>query len=739
MNEPHARSVIYEFGDFRLEPARRALTRRDGQSVEITTKAFDALVYLVERAGTVVTRAQLTQALWPRAIVEDNNLHKLIAALRRVLDDREERHYVVTLQGRGYQFVADVRIVEANALVSDSLRSDAAAKPEQRLQDTGDPVIAGVLVASGLDAPTPTNSRLRWAVWSVAVVLGAIAAWSLAARFAAERPLEPVYVSTSFPGLPVAMPFGGRHLAISNDGSRIALLAQDRLWVRRLRDREGIVIDKSGMTNPFFSPNGESIGFADNGLMKVSSDGGTPTRIAATTARPAGASWGADGTIVFATTEGLFRVGENGGEPPQLLAKPSSERGERLYAWPQFLPNGAAVLFTVLSESETEPPQIFVLDLRSLESRPLLSGAAARYVPTGHLVYVDGAALKVVEFDLDEQVTHGEPFAPSTIDVAITADNGAAEFALSDTGTLLFLAPGTPTTAGLGRLAWVDRHGKEEDLTLKTDYYQTPRISPDGTRVALEIKVPGGNRDIWTLDLGRANFTRLTTDLAEDITPLWSEDSQQVFFGSFRGGNFDVYSQPADRSSDATAVTAAPGFQLPLARTPNGDRLVVYDDLTELSIFDLAASRLEPLLHAELEFGTADVSPDGHWIAYESMESTGQFEVFLQSFPDTSAQREKVSIDGGRYPRWGPDSAELYYVTPAGDVMVIAVETAPSLRLGTPTKLFELEAPPKYRSARPYDLSPDGRFLVVKPVAAAADDRTEVGVVLDWLGELRAQ
>ncbi len=376
-------------------------------------------------------------------------------------------------------------------------------------------------------------------------------------------PAEPVHLSMSFSGTPVAMPFGSRHMAISDDGSRIGLVMKDRLWIRRLRDREAIAIDEIGMTNPFFSPNGEWIGFSNNGLLKVPSGGGTPTRIATTTARPAGASWGADGTIVFATTEGLYRIGENGGEA-QLLAKPNPERSERLYAWPQFLPNGTAVLFTVFSQNVNEPPQIFVLDLHSLESRPVLTGgAAARYASTGHLVYADGTVLKAVDFDLDGRVTRGEAFTPSNIAVATTADNGAAEFALSDTGTLLFLAPRAHNTAGLQTLAWVDRQGTEEPLALRADYYEFPRISPDGTRVGIGI-TRDGNRDVWVLDLGRASFTRLTTQPTEDIMPVWNADGRSVFFGSNRGGKFKVYSQPADGSSDATAVSASTESQLPV-------------------------------------------------------------------------------------------------------------------------------------------------------------------------------
>lgn len=731
MNEPHAQLVVYEFGDFRLEPARRALTHRDGRAVEITAKAFDALVCLVERAGTVVTRAQLTQALWPRTVVEDNSLNKLIAALRRALDDHQEGHYVVTLQSRGYQFVADVRITDGQPPVSDLKRGDAAA---------GDLRVGSedALAAPTAEVLSRTRSGLQLtAVGLGAVVLGAVSAWFLAGHFAAEPAAEPVHLSMSFSGTPVAMPFGSRHVAISDDGSSVAILLQDRIWVRRLSDPEAaaIAIDQIGMTNPFFSPNGEWIGFSNNGLLKVSSGGGTPKRLTTMTARPAGASWGADGTIVFATTEGLYRIGENGGEP-ELLAKPDPKRSERLYAWPQLLPNASAVLFTVLSQDPSEPPQVFVLDLRSLESRPVLTGgAAARYASTGHLIYADGTALKAVAFDLDRRVTRGEALAPSDIAVATTADNGAAEFALSDRGTLLFLAPRAESTADLRTLAWVDRQGTDVSLTLPSNAYQFPRISPDGKHVALDMKIRG-NRDVWVWDLGREILTQLTTQPGEDNMPLWSADGRRLFFGSDRGNNFDVYSQPADGSSAAVAVSVSPGLQMPLSLA--GNRLVVYEGPRDLSILDLATSTLQPLLH-EGEVGTAEVSPDGRWIAYESRESNGQFEVYLRPFPDVAAQREKVSINGGRYPLWGlPDSGELYYVTPAGEVVVVAVEVAPSLRLSTPTKVFELQSPPSYVSPRPYDISRDGRFLVTRPVAAPTDERTDVWVVLNWFAALLA-
>jgi serine/threonine-protein kinase len=756
MTEPHAPVVAYEFGAFRLEPARRSLTRNDGRPVEITSKAFDALVCLVEHAGTLVTRSELTQTLWPRTIVEDNSLNKLIAALRRALADDQGQHYVVTLQGRGYQFVADVRTAAVQ-------RSSAAPEPELENRDRaaadmqpsarvghyevvsaagrGDVRvdIEGALVASTAES----SRRIRWQVQLAAmglggVVLGAVAAWVLADRLAAERTAEPVHASMSFAGTPVAMPFGSRHLAIADDGSRMAVLLQDRMWVRRPRDREAVVIDQIGMTNPFFSPDGAWIGFSNNGLLKVPSAGGTATRLTTTTARPAGASWGADGTIVYATTEGLYRIGENGGEA-QLLAKPSRERKERLYAWPQFLPDGTAVLFTMLSQDESEPPQIFVVDLRSLESRRVLvGGAAARYVSTGHLVYADATALKAVEFDLERRATRGEAFAASNIAVATTADNAAAEFALSDTGTLLYLAPGHQTTADLRTLAWVDRRGVEEPLSQPPNYYQFPRVSPQGTHVALDMNIRG-NRNVWTLDLDRGMLMPLTTQPTEDMMPVWSVDGRHLLFGSDRGGDFDVYSQPADGSSEAVAVSVSPGMQVPHSITPDGTRVAVYED-GNLSVLDLETSILQPLLHDGAEHGISEVSPDGHWIAYEAVDSTGQFEVFVRPFPEVEAGREKVSLNGGRFPRWGlPGSGELFYLTPKGELVVVTLELASGLRVSAPTKIFDLERPPPYRAPRPYDVAPDGRFLVTRPVVTAADQRTEVLVELNWFEDLFAR
>lgn len=618
---------------------------------------------------------------------------------------------------------------------------------KRRFQHMGDVRIEleDTLASPGEEPPEAAKSlRMRWVAAGVAGALlsAGVASW-VTAHYASEAPPALMHLSTSFLGRPNSgLPFGTRHVAVSDDGARIAFAADDRLWIRRLGDPEAVAIEQPGnaMVNPFFSPNGDWVGFLYNGLRKVPSAGGTPILIASTTERPAGATWGGDGTIVFATTEGLYRVGENGGEP-RLIVRPNLARGERLYAWPQFLPGERSLLFTVLPQDRSDPVQIALLDLETLQSRVLVAaGTGARYVPTGHILYAAGQRLNAVRFNLDTLETSGDAVSFTDIAIATTEDNGAADFAVSDTGTLVRVAPHLQVREVKRTLAWLNRQGVQEPLAIEADTYRFPRISPDGTLVALDME-KAGNRDVWMLDLRRSSLTRLTTGPTEDLMPLWSRDGERVFFGSDRTGNFDVYSQPADGSSEAKVEAAVPGFQTPVSLVPDGTRLMVYENFRDLSVLDLERSELTPLLHREFAHGLAEVSPDGNWLAYESEESGQQLEVFVRPFPEINARREKVSINGGRYPKWSPaGSGELLYVAPDGALMSVQVEVSPTLHVGTPTKLIDLEQPTAWISPRPYDISPvDGRFLVTRDAPQTADQETDVSVVLGWFHMLRTQ
>jgi Tol biopolymer transport system component len=247
-----------------------------------------------------------------------------------------------------------------------------------------------------------------------------------------------------------------------------------------------------------------------------------------------------------------------------------------------------------------------------------------------------------------------------------------------------------------------------------------------------------GNRDIYIWNLERQSLTRLTTSSAEDILPLWSPDSRRVFFSSNRQGTADIYSQAADGASEARVEFEGDGIQFPNSFTPDGARLVVYEN-PDLSVLNLAQpDRLEPLLRGESN-GLGELSPDGNWIAYESNESgqPGKFEIFLRPFPNVGAQRVKISIGGGRYPRWSRQGTdELFYVNLDGGMMAASVRLSPSLKLGSVSKLFDGVRPPTFVSGNPYDVSPDGRFLVVAMVAVPGESTT-MSVVVNWFEELR--
>jgi len=632
-------------------------------------------------------------------------------------------------------------------LVSRLIRRCLEKDPRRRLQHIGDArldleeAIANPEIAGAVGTSAAAILRQRWLWLVAAAVATALAAgvtglvigqhWSPRATPGVLR------ASTLFLEGPAREPYGMRAIAISDDGTRVAYSSLTRLWVRALDQKDAVAIGPVG-ENPFFSPDGQSVGvFTAAGVFKVPVGGGPFTLIAPTSDRPAGAAWRADGTIVFATSEGLFQVSAKGGDVKPLI-KPDRLRKEGMYAWPQFLPGGQALLFTIVSTEPGVPPQIARLDLGTLKSRTLLNGgSSARYVPSGHLVYASGPTLKAIAFDATAGVVRGDAVSVPDVEITTAADNGAATFAISDTGTLLF-AP-VFRQRPLSYLQWIDRHGKEERLAVEPSMYNYPRVSPDGTRVAVE-RFFKGNRDIWILDLKRLTQTQLTDGPTEDILPVWSPDGRRVWFASNRIGNHDVYSQAADGASDARGEFASPGFQALTSFTPDARTLVLYDRFQDVGLVNLDhPDHLEPLLHSEFDERLATISPDGKWIAYESDESGRQFEIILRSFPDVSTRREKISINGGRYPLWGPKGTnELYYVNLDGGMMAASVTLSPALRLGPVTKLFDWDKPPAARTGIPYDVSPlDGRFIFAKLTASEPGGPTNVSIVTNWFEQLR--
>jgi len=629
----------------------------------------------------------------------------------------------------------------ARRLVARCLEKDRS----RRMHDMGDVriLLEDARAEAGAEAPPPQSAEsARRSAWAVAGVVAGVAAllsagttlWLAGGSTRGGPPPAPVYASVPFPERPAGFPFGQRYLAVSADGSTIAHAGGRRLWIRRLDQKEAVSVETGPSSNPFFSPDGEWVAvFTETALVKVPARGGPYETILTTTDRPAGGAWRADGTIVYATTEGVYEVAANGGER-KLVASPDRSRNENLYAFPHALPGGQSILMTVAFEDASQPTQVAVLDVETGARRTLLTGSSARFLAPGYLVYASGSVLNAVAFDAATATLTGKPVSFPDVELEVAADNGAANFAVSEAGTLI-VAP--PPRRGLRTLEWVDRTGRRDPLPLEPREYGYAMVSPDGSRVAVE-RTTRGNRDIWILDLARLTQTQLTDGPTEDMLPIWSADGARVYFASRRSGNFDLYSQAADGASEARLEYAGPELQVPSSVTPDGRQMIVYDRFQDLALLDFARpDRLEPLLNSAADERLAEVSPDGKWVAYESEESGNQFEVIIRSFPDTRDRREIVSAGGGRFPRWGPPGTnELYYVRPDGAMMAVPITLSPSLTIGPGTKLFDW-VKPGGRSGRYYDVAPDGRFLVSSPTEPVTTGPLQVSVVLNWLTSLR--
>ena len=447
---------------------------------------------------------------------------------------------------------------------------------------------------------------------------------------------------------------------------------------------------------------------------------------------PRGASWGPDDTIVFASygSGGLWRVSGAGGEP-EALTTPAQEEGERDHLWPQILPGGQAVLFTIV-RSPIDNSQIAVLSLETGGQKVLLEGGShARYSPTGHLVYGIGGTLRAVRFDLGRLEVVGD--AIRVVAQVNTKARGAANFDFSQNGTLVYVAG-----EGLGRraLVWVDRDGRQEPLDGEARGYTHPRVSPDGTRVAVSMLDGEGNRDIYIYDLDRRTPIRLTFDPADEDFPVWTSDGQVVAFRSVREGP-GIFARRADGAGDVERLTMGTINAAPWA--VSGDDVLVFGETSSETRDDLytvpmdAASSPAPLLRTQFDEEHAALSPDGRKLAYTSDESDPEG-IYVRAVPDVNqARRIRVSREGAREPLWGPSGMELFY-RGAGGFMTVSVETTPEFRAGTPTVVFPDEDYLRGSGVQ-YDIAPDGqRFLMIYQGDVSSNNVT---VVENWHQELK--
>ena len=419
---------------------------------------------------------------------------------------------------------------------------------KKRIRDIGDVSLAmeGAFETS-VGARTEAAGVSRLQVWQRPIplalaALGIAAIASLAGWALTRSAPVPGLVSRFQIPLGADQTFGYSGLplvTISPDGSRIVYAANDSLWLRRVDQLDAIRLPETDaeVSGPFFSADGQSIGFwADGQLNKVSVSGGTPVTLTDIPTYPLGASWGADDMILYGQFEGIMQVPGAGGTPALLLPV---DEGETVFR-PQMLPGGEWVLFTLQSAGQAtwDEAQIVAQSVATGERTVLIDGGQdGRYLPTGHLIYFLNTVLFAVPFDVgSRQVTGGPvPLVEGVREVVGAGPRrGAAQFSVSATGSLVYV-PGSPDGADALSLTWADRDGAEEKIPVPPRAYGHPRVSPDGTRVAVDI-TDGGTTDVWIWDLERETLTPLTFDPANDDFPLWTPDSAHVVFQSSRDG-----------------------------------------------------------------------------------------------------------------------------------------------------------------------------------------------------------
>ncbi len=546
-----------------------------------------------------------------------------------------------------------------------------------------------------------------------------------------------------------------RAIALSPDGRALVFSAvrneTQQLYLRALdRPEASGIAGTDGGGSPFFSPDGRWIGFwADGKLKKISLQGGTAVVVCQ--AEPVfGASWGSDDVIVFGGSEGLWQVSADGGVPTALTTVGSDEFSHRQ---PYVLPDAKAVLFTVQTRAfRWDDARIEVLMRDTGERRSVVQGGVdARYLRTGHLVYLQRGALVAAPFDLQQlQVTGGPVGMLDGVMHAIEASNvlsdtGAAQLDVSETGALAFVA-GTLYPPVERTLVWVDNKGSADPFDLPARNYSGPRLSPDGGRLAVAQSITIADADIWIYDLKRGTSIRLTSD-GGHAWPVWSPDGQRVAFYTESQGASNLFWQPVDGSMRPERLTTSPYHQRPASWSPDGKELVYSQGhpttLGDIWVTSLNGARASPRAIVQERFDELfpELSPNGRWLAYASNES-GRYEVYVRPYQGPGP-KHPISTSGGREPVWARDGKQLFYREPPRQpggpfrMMVVDVTPGAAFSAGKPTALFE-DRYSRMSPIRSYDVGPDRRFLMLldkqpPPTAPAS----EIHLVLNWFEEVK--
>ncbi len=635
-------------------------------------------------------------------------------------------------------------------LIARCLRKDLAGRPHHigdlglELRDIADELnelVPTATVTAPYEKPwAPSRARLGWTLAATAALAAAATALvlRLPARTAAPTPLA---LSLELPrgmALPndVAAPF-----ALAHGGSALVLAGEVEgargLYLRRLDDpRPAALSGSDGAAQPFFSTDDRWVGFfAHRKLIKLPLGGGPALELGDFGSNPRGATWLADGSIVLAPsqTSGLLRIPPDGG-PPSTLTTLTAGEDERSHRWPSALPDGRSVLFTVGLEGNTyDEARLDVVSLPRGERHTVLEGASyGRYAPSGHLVFVRGGRLYSVAFDLATLSARGAPEAVLE-GVRYDPQNGSAHFALSPSGDLLY-APGRVISAD-SYISWLSPDGTLQRLAATPRQFRDPRLSPDGSRVA----VVTGAADAAHLMVLDPNGTSTQLSFGfRPYRPAWSPDGRRVTVGAVRGGSWQLLTFQDDGGGEPRMLLEQPRRVYPCDWMPDGSGLVFQESTSErgwdlhlLPVDDRGApiGGSRSLAATPFHESNAVVSPDGRWLAYESDELDGVFQIYARALP-AGDRKVQISEQGARWPSWSADGQLAYWSSADHLFQVVqtrerdGVLTVESRRTPYPAEAFRGSLAPVQVSVvgGRFNAHPrDSRFLVLESSAPAAE------------------
>jgi Tol biopolymer transport system component/predicted Ser/Thr protein kinase len=642
----------------------------------------------------------------PFSLLPPDTPEPLRRLLRRCLDKNPDRRL---------GFIGDARLELDDAL--------AAPQPP-----------AGTGLTAG-DSDVLQGSLSRFRIGGIGLLVAAVIAGLIGIAWY-FRPMSST--SAPFARLMIALPAGDRPVtafqpmtALSPDGRTIVYRANrgDRSYLFR-RDLEALdpvmIAGTDGASSPIFSPDGRSLAFdADGVLKRVALAGGTPVVICNAPGGVTGA-WLSDDTIVFATNTGrvLQRVPASGGTP-EAITELDQRRGDTLHLLPREIPGNRLLLFTLVTGATRH---LATVDPETRSVNVLTEGSHATFVEPDALIFARQGSLWAVRFDRLTASLIGNA-VPLDERVAST-DNTVFHYAASR-DSLVYLPP--QSASGRQRLAWLDRQGRESPVNLEPRPYVRVGLSPDNQRLALTLD-EDGNQDVWIAEPARNTISRLTYETTIETMPTWTPDGRHVAFRSEREGP-GVFRRDAQGTGPIERLTTTDGpIHSPYSWTPDGTTLLlaVFRSFRHQAIASVTppATTVRILLDGDFAQLDPHVSPDGRWLAYQSDE-TGRFEVYVRPYPDVNAGRWLISAAGGTSPRWGPDGRELFYYD--GEAIVrVTVSANAAFVSGQASRLFDVR-PFGGRLGPDFEVSNDGqRFLFLIPTDTETTRSSSLVFVQSW-------